>query len=231
MQQTRLYNPDRGITYAMRSKEESHDYRYFPDPDLPTLVIDDAWLDRVKSEMPELPAARRARYVAQFALSEYDASVLCAERTVADYFEAAHAEHDSAKGIANWIINEALREWSDLEAPFALPASHLATLVKLVDDDVISGKIAKQVFQEALESGDDPRTIVKAKGLEQITDTSSIEPIIARLIADNPDNVAEFRAGKDKVIGWFVGQVMRETRGKANPQLVNELLQEMLRDD
>lgn len=228
VQQTRLYNPDQGVTYAMRSKEDSHDYRYFPDPDLPALVVDDAWLARVREELPELPAARRARYQSELELSAYDAAVLCADRAVADYFEAAHNAHPNAKGLANWVINEVLREWSDLDEPFALPPAHLAALVKLVDEDVINGKIAKQVFADALESGEHPDSIVESKGLRQITDTSTIEPVIDELIANNPDNVAEYRGGKEQVLGWFVGQVMRATRGQANPQLVNKLLREKL---
>ncbi len=231
IQQTRLYNPDNGITYAMRSKEESHDYRYFPDPDLPPLVIADDWLDRVRSEMPELPAARRERYTSQYELSPYDAGVLCAERAVADYFEAAVAAHDNAKGIANWIINETLREWSDLSVAFPVTPASLAKLIQLVDDDVINGKIAKQVFADAIESGDDPEAIVERKGLKQITDTSAIEDVIRGLMTDNPDNVAEYRAGKVQIVGWFVGQVMRATRGQANPKLVNELLHRLLSDD
>ena len=231
VQQTRLYNPDKGITFAMRSKEESHDYRYFPDPDLPPLVVDDAWLAEIRESLPELPAARRSRYQSQYELSAYDSGVLCAERSVAEYFESAVGVHPTnPKGIANWIINEVLREWSDLEQPFGVTGAQLAQLVRLVDEDVISGKIAKQVFVDVLETGRDPETVVAEKGLRQITDTSAIEPIIDRLIAENPDNVAEFKAGKTKVVGWFVGQVMRETKGQANPQIVNELLQKKLND-
>lgn len=230
VQQTRLYNPDKGVTFAMRSKEEAHDYRYFPDPDLPPLVVSDEWLEGVRDQMPELPADRRRRYRDDLELSDYDAGVLCDERAVADYFEGALAEHDNAKGIANWVINEVLREWADHGQPFDVRPEQLAELVALVDEDVISGKIAKQVFTDVIETGEDPGAIVEEKGLEQITDTSSLEPIIDKLIADNPDNVEEFRGGKEKVIGWFVGQVMRQTRGKANPQLVNQMLREKLNE-
>lgn len=228
VQQTRLYNPDKGVTFAMRSKEEAHDYRYFPDPDLPPLVVSDGWLDEVRDAMPELPAARRARYQTEYGLSEYDAGVLCHDRVVADYFEAAVASHDNPSTLANWVINEVLREWDDHDESFDVTPRQLGELVALLDDDVISGKIAKQVFADVIETGKDPEEIVDEKGLKQITDTSSLEPIIDQLIADNPENVEEYRGGKKKVIGWFVGQVMRQTQGKANPKLVNELLREKL---
>jgi aspartyl-tRNA(Asn)/glutamyl-tRNA(Gln) amidotransferase subunit B len=231
VQQTRLYNPDRGITYAMRSKEESHDYRYFPDPDLPPLVVSDAWLEQARAELPELPAARRTRYRDQHQLSAYDAAILASEGAIGDYFDQTVAVVNSPKPIANWIINEVLREWSDFDSPFALAPERLASLVKLVDGGVISGKIAKQVFNAAVETGEDPESIVESQGLRQISDSGAIVPIVQRLIDENPDNVAEYRAGKQKVMGWFVGQVMRETRGKANPQLVNQVLRELLSDD
>ncbi len=232
VQETRLYNPDRGITFAMRSKEEAHDYRYFPDPDLPVLVVDDAWMTEIVESQPELPAARRSRYVDEFELSDYDAGVLCQEPGVAAYFDAAVASHpDNPKGVANWIINEVLREWSDLEAPFGIPAEQLGALVALVDGDSINGKIAKRVFGEMLETGKGAERIIEEQGLRQITDTSAIEPIIDRLIAENPDNVEEFRSGKEKILGWFVGQVMRETRGQANPGVVNQLLRDKLSKD
>ena len=231
VQQTRLYNPDRGITYAMRSKEESHDYRYFPDPDLPPLIVSDEWLAAVRSSLPELPAARRARYRQDHGLSAYDAAILASEASIGAYFDDVVALQPSPKPVANWVINEVLREWNDFGTSFPMPPAHLAALVKLVEDDVINGKIAKKVFSTALETGDDPAVIVEAQGLKQITDTSAIEPIVQKLIDEHPENVADYRAGKQKVIGWFVGQVMRATRGQANPQLVNQLLKEMLSDD
>ncbi len=230
VQQTRLYNPDRGQTYPMRSKEESRDYRYFPDPDLPPLVVGQNWLDATRDRMPELPAARRERYVKEYELSEYDAGVLCAERAIADYFEGAtDAYADNPKGVANWVINEVLRLVdADLLPTTLATAANVGELVRLIDTDVISGKIAKQVFETMVEEGGEPEEIVEAKGLKQISDTGALGEIIDQLMADNADQVEAYRSGKTALIGWFVGQVMKATRGKANPQAVNELLQEKL---
>ena len=231
-QQTRLYDPDRGETFAMRDKEESHDYRYFPDPDLPPLVIEDAWLERVKESLPELPAAKRARYQSEYELSAYDAGVLVADFAVAEYFEQALASNPEvdAKSVANWVINEVLREVNGdvtLETIKVRPEG-LAAMVKLIDDDVISGKIAKKVFKEMLESGQDPDTIIEEKGLKQITDPDAIAKLVDEVIAANPEQAEEYRGGKQSLIGFFVGQVMRASRGKANPQMVNQVLREKL---
>jgi len=231
-QQTRLYDPDRGETFAMRDKEESHDYRYFPDPDLPPLVIEDAWLERVKESLPELPAAKRARYQSEYELSAYDAGVLVADFAVAEYFERALASNPEvdAKSVANWVINEVLREVNGdvtLETIKVRPEG-LAAMVKLIDDDVISGKIAKKVFKEMLESGKDPDTIIEEKGLKQITDPDAIAKLVDEVIAANPEQAEEYRGGKQSLIGFFVGQVMRASRGKANPQMVNQVLREKL---
>jgi aspartyl-tRNA(Asn)/glutamyl-tRNA(Gln) amidotransferase subunit B len=231
-QQTRLYDPDRGETFAMRDKEESHDYRYFPDPDLPPLVIEDAWLERVKESLPELPAAKRARYQSEYELSAYDAGVLVADFAVAEYFEQALASNPEvdAKSVANWVINEVLREVNGdvtLETIKVRPEG-LAAMVKLIDDDVISGKIAKKVFKEMLESGKDPDTIIEEKGLKQITDPDAIAKLVDEVIAANPEQAEEYRGGKQSLIGFFVGQVMRASRGKANPQMVNQVLREKL---
>ena len=231
-QQTRLYDPDRGETFAMRDKEESHDYRYFPDPDLPPLVIEDAWLERVKESLPELPAAKRARYQSEYELSAYDAGVLVADFAVAEYFEQALASNPEvdAKSMANWVINEVLREVNGdvtLETIKVRPEG-LAAMVKLIDDDVISGKIAKKVFKEMLESGKDPDTIIEEKGLKQITDPDAIAKLVDEVIAANPEQAEEYRGGKQSLIGFFVGQVMRASRGKANPQMVNQVLREKL---
>lgn len=231
-QQTRLYDPDRGETFAMRDKEESHDYRYFPDPDLPPLVIEDAWLERVKESLPELPAAKRARYQSEYELSAYDAGVLVADFAVAEYFEQALASNPEvdAKSVANWVINEVLREVNGdvtLETIKVRPEG-LAAMVKLIDDDVISGKIAKKVFKEMLDSGKDPDTIIEEKGLKQITDPDAIAKLVDEVIAANPEQAEEYRGGKQSLIGFFVGQVMRASRGKANPQMVNQVLREKL---
>ncbi|MEZ4461240.1 MAG: Asp-tRNA(Asn)/Glu-tRNA(Gln) amidotransferase subunit GatB [bacterium] len=230
VQQTRLYNPDRGVTFAMRDKEDSHDYRYFPEPDLPPLVIDDAWLARVRSELPELPAQKRERYMGTLGLSQVDAAVLSADRSVAEYFESALAVFpENAKLLANWVINEVLRETSaDTIADFTVNPAKIAGLVKLIETSVINGKIAKDVFADMISSGDDAEAIVEKKGLKQVTDTGAIAAIVDGVMNANPDKVEEFRGGKETLIGWFVGQVMKASRGKANPQMVNDLLREKL---
>ena len=230
VQQTRLYNPDRGVTFAMRDKEDSHDYRYFPEPDLPPLVIDDAWLARVRSELPELPAQKRERYTGTLGLSKVDAAVLSADRPVAEYFESAFAVFpDNAKLLANWVINEVLRETSaDTITDFTVIPTKIAGLVRLIETSVINGKIAKDVFADMMSTGDDPEAIVEKKGLKQVTDTGAIAAIVDEVMNANPDKVEEFRGGKETLIGWFVGQVMKASRGKANPQMVNDLLREKL---
>lgn len=231
VQQTRLFNPDKGITFAMRDKEESHDYRYFPEPDLPPLIVSDEWLNEVREAMPELPAEKRARYQKDYDLTPYDASVLSAERPVAEFFEnALEANPENPKTVANWVINELLREASaeELAGDFVISASHFGKLTALIDSDVISGKIAKKVFEEMLQNGGDPEQIVEDKGLKQVTDESAIEEVIDEILANNPENVAEYRDGKQALIGWFMGQIMKETRGKANPGIANKMLREKL---
>lgn len=229
-QQTRLYDPDRGETFAMRDKEEAHDYRYFPDPDLPPLVIDQAWLERVRQSIPELPAARRQRYQDELGLSAYDASVLVADGEVADYFEGALGGVKDAKATANWVINEVLREVSS-EQPLStlkVRPRGLAALVSLIEDGTISGKIAKQVFGEMLTTGHDPDTIIEAKGLKQLSDPAKIGAMIDEILAANPGQHQAYVGGKVALLGFFVGQVMKASRGKANPQVVNQLLREKL---
>jgi len=235
VQETRLWDADRGETRPMRGKEDAHDYRYFPEPDLMPLVIDEAWIARVKSEMPELPDARRARFATAYGLSEYDAGVLTASKELADWFEAAVAVHPNAKALANWIMSDVIRIANETavegEADYAkLPITprQLAGLVALIDDGTISGKIAKSVFPKMVESGDDARTIVEREGLVQVTDESAIVAVVDRVLAANPDKAAEYRAGKDKLFGFFVGQVMKESQGKANPASVNRILKERL---
>jgi len=233
VQETRLWDADRGVTRSMRSKEEAHDYRYFPEPDLLPLVIDDAWIERVRSELPELPDARRERFISAYGLSDYDSGVLTASKELADWFEAAVAAHDNPKALANWITSDVLRIANDAEGeadysklPFG-PAS-LAALVRLIDDGTISGKIAKTVFSKMVETGDDPAVIVEREGLVQVTDEGAIAAIVDRIVAANGDKAAEYKSGKDKLFGFFVGQVMKESHGKANPALVNRLLKERL---
>ena len=235
VQETRLWDADRGVTRTMRGKEDAHDYRYFPDPDLMPLVIDQAWIDRVRGEMPELPDARRERFVASLGLPDYDAAVLTASKELADWFEAAVALHPNAKGLANWVMGDIIRIANESavegEADFStlpLEPRQLAGLVALIDDGTISGKIAKTVFQKMVGTTDDAKTIVEREGLVQVTDEGAIVAVIDHVIAANPDKVAEYRSGKDKLFGFFVGQVMKASQGKANPASVNRLLKERL---
>ncbi|MFH1981887.1 MAG: Asp-tRNA(Asn)/Glu-tRNA(Gln) amidotransferase subunit GatB [Pseudomonadota bacterium] len=231
IQETRLWNPDTGRSFSMRGKEEAHDYRYFADPDLLPLVIDTAWLDAVAAALPELPDARKARFVADFGLTAYDAEVLTAYGETADYFEECLKTHHNPKVLANWIMVELMGLLNTQGLDIALsPVSseQLAKLVALIDKGTISGKIAKTVFEEMAASGKPPETIVKEKGLVQITDTDAITAAVEAVIAANPEQVTEYKGGKTKVIGFFVGQIMKATKGKANPQMVNDLLKSKL---
>jgi len=231
VQETRLWNADRGETFSMRSKEDAHDYRYFPEPDLPPLVVDDEWLREVRASLPELPAEKRRRFVAAYKLPEYDAGVLTLAPEVADYFETVARESGNAKAASNWVMTEVLRKVKDDDRPLAaslVPPARLAELVKLVDGGAITGTSAKVVFEKMWTGGEDARTIVEREGLAQVSDESAIESAVADVIAASPDQVATYRKGKTSTLGWFVGQVMRKTGGKANPQLVNALLKKAL---
>jgi len=227
VQETRLFDPNSCTTRSMRSKEEAHDYRYFPDPDLVPLVIGDEWIELVRSELPESPELRRQRFVTAMGLSEYDAEVLTASKPIAEYFEAGVGAHGNAKLVANWVMGEITRGLNDsgttIETCPVAP-SQLAELLKLIDSGTISGKIAKTVFDEMWRSGKAPHTIVEEQGLVQVSDSGAIESIIDEIIHANAGQVEEFRGGKEKVFGFFVGQVMRASKGKANPTVVNELL-------
>ena len=228
-QETRLFDANTGVTRSMRSKEEAHDYRYFPDPDLLPLELDEAWVDDIRVSLPELPAQKRHRFTAEFGLSDYDASVLVADKDRADYFEAVMAGRDP-KLAANWVNNELFgrlnkQGLSVTESPVS--AAQLGGLVQLIKDDVISGKIAKDVFEILWEEGGDPAEIVEARGLKQVTDTGAIEKVVDDLIAANPDQAAQVK-DKPKAMGWFVGQVMKAMQGKANPQAVNAILKKKL---
>jgi aspartyl-tRNA(Asn)/glutamyl-tRNA(Gln) amidotransferase subunit B len=228
-QETRLYDPGKGETRAMRSKEEAHDYRYFPDPDLLPLEFDQAYVDGLAKGLPELPDAKRARIISDYGLTPYDAGVLVMERASADYFETA-AEGRDAKLVANWVINELFgrlnKEGLDVQSS-PVSAEALGKIVDLISKGTISGKIAKDLFEIVWTEGGDPEAIVEARGLRQVTDTSAIEAAIDAVIAANPDKVAQAQA-KPTMLGWFVGQVMKATGGKANPQSVNELLKAKL---
>jgi len=215
----------------MRGKEESHDYRYFPDPDLLPLEVDEAWVARVRAALPELPEQKKARFISAYGLPEYDAGVLTADKFLADYFEAVVKAGVEPKPASNWIMAELLRELKDDEREIRdcpVKPVQLADLLKLINAGTISGKIAKTVFTEMYKTGRDPAAIVKEKGLVQVTDTGAIEQAIDEVIAKNPAQVEQYRSGKTKVFGFFVGQVMKATQGKANPELLNELLKKKL---
>ncbi len=232
VQETRLFDSERGVTLSMRTKEEAHDYRYFPDPDLPPVVIDRAWIERVRAELPELPDAKRRRFQEQYGLPAYDADLLCQSRDLAEYFEQTVRLHDDPKAVSNWIMGYVLRELNKEGAPPVTRApvtpGHLAGMLDLVKRGVISTNIAKTVFDEMWATGKPPEQVVKEKGLEQITDTSAIEALVDEVLAKHPEEVEAYRGGKKKLMGFFVGQVMRATRGKANPQVVNELFRKKL---
>ena len=228
-QETRLFDPGRGETRSMRSKEEAHDYRYFPDPDLLPLEFDQAYVDDLARRLPELPDAKKARFMADYGLTPYDAGVLVAERASADFYEDVARGRDG-KAAANWVINELFgrlnKEGKDI-ATSPVSAAQLGGVIDLIGEGVISGKIAKDLFEIVFTEGGDPREIVEIRGMKQVTDTGAIETAIDAVIAANPDKVEQAKA-KPTLLGWFVGQVMKQTGGKANPQAVNEILKAKL---
>ena len=228
-QETRLFDPGRGITRSMRSKEEAHDYRYFPDPDLLPLELNQALVDELRAHLPELPDEKKARFMRDFALSSYDAGVLVAERATAEFFETVARGRDP-KAAANWVINEMTgrlnKEGKDIAAS-PVSADQLGAILDLVAQGTISGKIAKDLFEIVWNEGGDPRALVEARGLQQVTDTGAIEKMVDELLASNPDKAAQAKE-RPAVVGWFVGQVMKSSGGKASPQVVNELLKRKL---
>jgi aspartyl-tRNA(Asn)/glutamyl-tRNA(Gln) amidotransferase subunit B len=231
VQETRLWDAARGVTSSMRGKEEAHDYRYFPDPDLVPIVVDPEWVSAVKAGLPELPEAKKGRFVREYGIPEYDAEVLTSSKALANYYEACLKGYAKPKIVSNWIMSELLRELKRDEREIEecpVPAGNLAQMLKLIDEGLISGKIAKSVFEEMYRTGKKAEEIVKEKGWVQVTDTSAIEKAVAEILAKNPKEVEEYKKGKEKVFGFFVGQVMKATQGKANPQLVNELLKKKL---
>jgi aspartyl-tRNA(Asn)/glutamyl-tRNA(Gln) amidotransferase subunit B len=228
-QETRLFDPGKGETRSMRSKEDAHDYRYFPDPDLLPLVFDDAFVAELAKDLPELPDDKKARFVAELGLSIYDASVLVSEKAIADYYEAV-AEGRDGKMAANWVINDLLgalnKAGKGIEETPVSPAQ-LGGIIDLIKSEVISGKIAKDLFEIVFSEGGDPADIVESRGMKQVTDTGAIEKAVDDIIAANPDQVAKVLA-KPTLAGWFVGQVMKSTGGKANPQAVQALVKAKL---
>ena len=229
-QETRLYDPARGETRSMRSKEDAHDYRYFPDPDLLPLVLEPGWVEELKRGLPELPDAKRARFVAQYGLPPYDAAVLVMEQATADFYERVAKGHDP-RLAANWVTGDlfaALNRTGRSIATSPVSAERLGRLLDLMADGTINGRIAKEVFEAMVDTGEDPAAIVESRGLRQVTDTGAIDAAVERVLAANPDKLAEFLGGKEKLFGFFVGQVMKAMAGKGNPALVNEALKRRL---
>ncbi|MFD7525356.1 Asp-tRNA(Asn)/Glu-tRNA(Gln) amidotransferase subunit GatB [Paenibacillus chitinolyticus] len=231
VQETRRWDEGQGKTISMRGKEESHDYRYFPDPDLVNLHIDAAWKERVKSSIPELPDARKARYVSEYGLPSYDAEVITASMKMADFFEESLKYTSDAKAVSNWIMGDLLGYLNAGGLDFdeiRITGQGLGEMIGLIEKGTISNKIAKTVFKEMIESGKAPQQIVEEKGLVQISDEGAIKSVVEQVVAGNPQSVADYKAGKEKAVGFLVGQVMKETKGKANPGLVNKLIVETL---
>jgi aspartyl-tRNA(Asn)/glutamyl-tRNA(Gln) amidotransferase subunit B len=236
VQETRLWDEHREETRSMRSKESAHDYRYFPDPDLLPVATNDHWIEEIRAGLPELPSVRKARFIAAYGLSPYDADLLTSRKDVADYFESTLKIHANAKGLSNWVIGDLFRALKERKldeqqyiSSWPVAAQHLAQLVQMIDQGKISGRIAKTVFEAMLDSNESPHQIVSEKGLEQVSDAGSIETAIEQVIGTNAKQVAQYRSGNEKVFGFLVGQIMKATHGKANPQKVNEILREKLK--
>ncbi len=232
VQETRLWEAEKDYTLSMRSKEYAHDYRYFPEPDLVPLKVDQRWVDQLRTTLPELPAERRQRFVSQYGLPPYDADLLTQSRALADYYEAVVRAHAKPKVVSNWMMSELLRELpGDDEQAIAkcpIPPLNLARLLALIDDGTISGKIAKDVFEKMYRSGEDALTIVKREGLVQVADASALAAVVDQVLAANAPAIEDWKKGKKQSLGFLVGQVMKATQGKANPTLVNQLLRERL---
>jgi aspartyl-tRNA(Asn)/glutamyl-tRNA(Gln) amidotransferase subunit B len=231
VQETRLWDDAQGVTNSMRSKEEAHDYRYFPDPDLVPVVVDDAWIEKIRKELPELPLARRQRFVSDYQIPAYDASVLTADKALANYFEEVVKLCSKPKAASNWVMGDVLRFLNEEKRDIRncpITAQSLAEMISLIEDGTISGKMAKDIIDEMYKTGKSPRVIIAEKGMVQITDESALAKTIQTIMDANPNQLKDYRSGKEKLFGFFVGQVMKATQGKANPQKVNELLKKML---
>lgn len=215
----------------MRGKEEAHDYRYFPDPDLVSLLIDPPWIEEIRTNLPELPDAKKERFIREYGIPEYDAEILTTSKSLSNYYESCLGHYPKPKIVSNWIMSELLRELKKDEREIEecpVPALHLSEMLKLIDEGIISGKIAKSVFEEMYQSGKRALEIVREKGLVQVSDSAEIERIVGEVLSAHPDKVEAYRKGKEKLFGFFVGQVMKASQGKANPQMVNELLKKKL---
>ena len=231
VQETRLWDSIKKNTYSMRSKEEAHDYRYFPDPDLPVVRISADFVEQIRSQLPELPDAKKQRFMESFGLSTYDAEVLVADKEVAEYFEEVVAAKADPKLVCNWISGELMRIMNENKVDIrnvGIPTESLASLIQFLQEGSISGKIAKTVFEEMVQSGKDPATIIEVRGLKQVSDEGALRGLLETLLNNNPKQVEQYRAGKTQIKGFFVGQVMKETKGQANPKIVNQLLEELL---
>lgn len=231
IQETRTWDEGKGQTFGMRSKEDSNDYRYFPEPDLPPIVVDRDWVQALKDNLPELPAAKKARLMAEDGLPAYDASIITASKAAADFYDGVRAHYDDAKKISNWIMGDLLAQVNALGIDLAeikIQPVQLANLLKLQDEGTISGKIAKEVFTEMFATGKDPESIIKEKGLVQISDEGALGAVLDEVLANNPKSIEDYKAGRKQAMGFLVGQVMKATKGQANPALVNKLLAEKL---
>ena len=231
VQETRTWDDGKGVTLSMRSKEEAHDYRYFPEPDLVPVEIDDAWIARVKSELPELPAARKARLMQEKGLVDYDAENIVSTKAMAEYFDEAAKHTEDSKGIANWLLGDVsayLNSENIAIEQFPITPANLGEMVNLINKGVLSSKLAKKVFVEMLKTGKTPQALVKELGLEQISDEGAIVKIVEETLAENPQSIIDYKAGKDRALGFLVGQIMKKSRGKANPEMVNNLLKERM---
>ncbi|AFK87554.1 MULTISPECIES: Asp-tRNA(Asn)/Glu-tRNA(Gln) amidotransferase subunit GatB [Thermoanaerobacterium] len=231
VQETRRWNEQKGITESMRSKEEAHDYRYFPDPDLVPIIVSDEWKEEIRKSLPEMPEHKKERFVTQYGIPEYDASVITSSKPLADFFEKCVLEYSSAKTVSNWIMGEMMRLLKETgkEVEEVLIKPHqMASLLNLIDNGTITGSIAKTVFEEMFATGKNPEEIVEEKGLKQLSNEDELREIALKVIEDNPKSVEDYKNGKDKAIGFLVGQIMKATKGKANPQLANKILLEEL---
>lgn len=230
-QETRRWDDAKGIGYAMRSKEDAHDYRYFPEPDLAPIVLSDEYINNIKDNLPEMPHVKKERYMQEFSLPEYDADILTSSIKSANFFEEANEICNNPKAVANWIMGDFARMLNEKEIEInesKVTPENLAELISLIDKGTISSKIAKQVFEEMFESGENAKDIVEKKGLVQMSDEGAIKAIVEKVVEANPQSIIDYKAGKDRAIGFLVGQIMKETKGKANPQIVNKLLLEII---